>query len=465
MTKKRKTPELPEGNNTPLEQGTETTPAETPAAPPEKDTPPGEAPLPEENPQSGEVTPSVEGILSVEGTPSEEATLPEETAQFGETASPEEFTGDGVEILSAEKLTSEEPPADLEGDVPAEEPPEQDSTPSPAEAETDVPAFTGEEADTSAPLPPEEPKPPEPPEPKRPAAPEQKTFYQLDFHELDRDLTPEQRQEWNSIYASYRGRSALTGEIIGIDRHAISTRDKSTGAVKRQEMYCAIVVPFRVRILIPETEMWPRGEERPPFVLRNMVGARIDFIILHVDREGGFAIASRKQALSSRRYYFSTQPSMNKVGSRVKCCVLAVGPRRCLVSCYGHDVNLTQREMRYTAIPDLRDEYRPGQELDCIVKGYDREAGKLLLSVKETQPNPFDGAEQRHPLGSRRQAAIAGKYAGGVFCNLPDGAVCMCSYSYQYEDSAFAIGDKVILAIQHYDNAKKQIYGKIVAKW
>ncbi|MEG2679827.1 MAG: hypothetical protein RR949_07770, partial [Oscillospiraceae bacterium] len=269
----------------------------------------------------------------------------------------------------------------------------------------------------------------------------------------------------NSIYASFRGRSALTGEIIGIDRHAISTRDKATGVVKRQEMYCAIVVPFRVRILIPETEMWPRGEERPPFVLRNMVGARIDFIILHVDREGGFALASRKQALSSRRYYFSTQPSMNKVGARIKCGVLAVGPRRCLVSCYGHDVDLTQREMRYTAIPDLRDEYRPGQELDCIVKGYDREAGRLLLSVKETQPNPFDGAEQRHPLGCRRQAVIAGKYAGGVFCNLPDGAVVMCSYSYQYEDSAFAIGDKVILVIQHYDDVKKQIYGKIVAKW
>ncbi|MEG2421564.1 MAG: hypothetical protein RSB55_08430, partial [Oscillospiraceae bacterium] len=277
----------------------------------------------------------------------------------------------------------------------------------------------------------------EPHRPKKAAVPEQKSFYQLDFHELDRGLTPEQRQEWNSIYASFRGRSALTGEIIGIDRHAISTRDKATGVVKRQEMYCAIVVPFRVRILIPETEMWPRGEERPPFVLRNMVGARIDFIILHVDREGGFALASRKQALSSRRYYFSTQPSMNKVGARIKCGVLAVGPRRCLVSCYGHDVDLTQREMRYTAIPDLRDEYRPGQELDCIVKGYDREAGRLLLSVKETQPNPFDGAEQRHPLGCRRQAVIAGKYAGGVFCNLPDGAVVMCSYSYQYEDSAF----------------------------
>ena len=131
----------------------------------------------------------------------------------------------------------------------------------------------------------------------------------------------------------------------------------------------------------------------------------------------------------------------------------------------GKAIDLTQREMRYTAIPDLREQYHRGDALDCIVKEYDRESGKLVISVKETNPNPFDGAELRHPEGSRRQAEIAGKYAGGVFCNLPDGVVVMCSYSFHYDDAAFAIGDKVIVMLQRYDFGKKQIYGKIVAKW
>ena len=60
---------------------------------------------------------------------------------------------------------------------------------------------------------------------------------------------------------------------------------------------------------------------------------------------------------------------------------------------------------------------------------------------------------------------ISGKYAGGVFCNLPDGAVCMCSYSYQYEDSDFKIDDYVILRVQRFDDEKKQMYGKILSKW
>ena len=145
--------------------------------------------------------------------------------------------------------------------------------------------------------------------------------------------------------------------------------------------------------------------------------------------------------------------------------LLSVGPRRCLVECYGHDINLTQRELRYTAIPDLREEYHPGEELECVVTGFDPEKDDLQISVKATQSNPFDGAEQRHPVGSRRYATIAGKYGGGVFCNLPDGTVCMCNYSYQHEDSDFMVGDTVIVLVQRFAEEKRQMYGKIMSKW
>ena len=293
--------------------------------------------------------------------------------------------------------------------------------------------------------------------------PEKKSFYDLDFRALDQDLSPEQRQEWNTIYASFRSRSVMRGTIIGVDPHSMAVRSAQTGEVETKRMYCAVIVPFRARILLPETEMWAENDERPAFVLRNMPGAQIDFVITHVDREAGFAIGSRRLALHSRRYFFSTQP-LHQPGSRVACHVLAVGPRRCLVECYGYDVNLSQRDMSYAAIPDLREQYHPGDELTCVVKQFDRRAGTLEISVKETVPNPFDEASLRHPVGCRRRASIAGKYAGGVFCNLPDGAVVMCRYSFHYEDSDFKTGDTVMVVIQRYDEGKKQIFGKIVGR-
>ena len=123
-----------------------------------------------------------------------------------------------------------------------------------------------------------------------------------------------------------------------------------------------------------------------------------------------------------------------------------------------------QRDMSYAAIPDLREQYHPGDELICVVKQFDRKAGTFEISVKETVPNPFDEASLRHPVGCRRWASIAGKYADGVFCNHPDGAVVMCRYSFHYEDSDFKTGDTVMIVIQRYDEGKKQIFGKIVGK-
>ena len=56
----------------------------------------------------------------------------------------------------------------------------------------------------------------------------------------------------------------------------------------------------------------------------------------------------------------------------------------------------------------------------------------VLEQTERSVQVPIFGAERRHPVGSRRLAVIAGKYGGGVFCNLPDGVVCMCNYAYQY---------------------------------
>ena len=128
-------------------------------------------------------------------------------------------------------------------------------------------------------------------------------------------------------------------------------------------------------------------------------------------------------------------------------------------------MSLSQKDLTYIATPDLRTRYHPGQTLNCVLKEYDRREGQFWVSVKDTVDNPFFGALRRHPIGSRRQAVISGKYGGGVFCNLPDGTVCMCNYSYQHEDSDFLVGDTVILVVQRYAEEKKQMYGKILSKW
>ena len=366
-----------------------------------------------------------------------------------------------AEVVPTEASEDAEEPsyddADMTVDFAVESASQEDSLPDP-ETTAEV------EEDTSPPAaeaPPAEEQ--ELPAPK-PEMSDREKFFHLDFHKLDRNLSEEERREWNAIYASYRGGSPLSGTVIGVDMFSLNVRSRRTGEVRKRELSCAIVVPYRVRILIPETEMWS-GEGRPGMSRNHIMGATLSFNIIRVEGENGFALASRKSTRKTRRSYFAHRAELNAPGTRLKCRVIDVGPVRCTVECYGHDIRLTQKDLCYMSVSDLRAVYRPGQELDCVVTDYDTDADRLKISVKAALSDPFEGAERRHPVNSRRQAVISGKYAGGVFCNLPDGTVCMCSYAYQYEDSDFEIGDTVILTVKRFDSNKRQMYGKILSKW
>ena len=129
-------------------------------------------------------------------------------------------------------------------------------------------ALAGDDAPLLEPMPGEE-APPAPPLTDR------QSFFALDFHELDRGLSQEERQAWNSIYASFRGHSALSGTVIGADPLSMNVRSKETGQVERRTMYCVVVLVYRVPVYIPATEMW-MGEARPDYVLQNMMGSTID---------------------------------------------------------------------------------------------------------------------------------------------------------------------------------------------
>ena len=78
------------------------------------------------------------------------------------------------------------------------------------------------------------------------------TLSDLDRNKLDRELTDREREEWNEIYASLRSRTILTGTVVGIDTHSFKVRDRDTKRIEYREILCAVVIAYRVKVLIPE---------------------------------------------------------------------------------------------------------------------------------------------------------------------------------------------------------------------
>lgn len=289
-------------------------------------------------------------------------------------------------------------------------------------------------------------------------------FRDLDLTELDKDLSEEQIKEWNAIYASYRAGSVLTGRVVGIDTNTITLPNKETGENERVTINCLVVISYRVKVLIPEQQVWfDEATTRPGHVLRSMAGATIDYVITGIDRESDCCTASRRLAMGVRRRSFLKLTP--RAGRKVPVNILAVGATHLLATSGGFDMTLSQRDLSYGMINDLREKFHPGENRTAILKEYDDENKVLRVSVKEAEPHPFDGVEIRHPLNSRRASVISGKYKGGVFCKLEENLDCLCTYSQYQCDEDFDIGDQVIVVITKYDYPRKLVYGKIVAKW
>ena len=197
---------MPSDETPPEDAGSTAPPAEVP-----EEEPPGEGP--HETVEPGEAPPP--GGEEAEWPPAEGSAWPELTGDGGaetESHGPCEVVSVDLSAPVDASAVGAASPAEGEGDLPGD----------PAGGE--LPPRSGVEPHAEEIPPAPGDTPPEPTDRQK--------FYGLKFNRLDRDLTPDERQEWNSIYASYRGRSALTGTIIGIDPYSVRVRNPETGKWK-----------------------------------------------------------------------------------------------------------------------------------------------------------------------------------------------------------------------------------------
>ena len=78
-----------------------------------------------------------------------------------------------------------------------------------------------------------------------------RAFNATAFTELDRNLSDDEREEWNAIYASFSSRSLLRNTVIGLESIPFPTDDEP-----EQVLTCMVVMRHLVKVLIPLPLFW-----------------------------------------------------------------------------------------------------------------------------------------------------------------------------------------------------------------
>jgi small subunit ribosomal protein S1 len=196
-------------------------------------------------------------------------------------------------------------------------------------------------------------------------------------------------------------------------------------------------------------------------IIRGMLGAEIDFIVLEYDSISNIAIASRIEAMELRS---SIEIPKLKINDTVKVRIIAVGIKHILVDLYGKEVIIKAQNLKHTYVVNCKDIYKVGEYLKVKLKKLDIENSIYELSAKEFEENPFKNI--------RKYLVLNGEYTGtviafpkgnsGILVQLDNSNVTtLCRIPARF-NSYPHFNDKVLIKVTEINENKKFIYSYLM---
>lgn len=243
----------------------------------------------------------------------------------------------------------------------------------------------------------------------------------------------------------------LTSKISGIEDEYYK--------LKNENIPCAIVWYEDIKILVPATHLGVKKVNKS--IIRGMLGAEIDFIVMEIDTTSNIAIASRKDAMELRAELELPKLKVNDV---VKTRILAVGIKHILVELYGKEVIIKAENLQHTYIVNCKDYYTPGEYLKVRIKQIDIENNIFELSSKDFIENPYRNIRKYITEGGEytgRLIAFPKKNSGVIVQLDKTNITCLVRVPARFNNFPHYM-DNVLIRISEIKEDKKLIYGYLI---
>lgn len=253
------------------------------------------------------------------------------------------------------------------------------------------------------------------------------------------------------ILRSKEEKRILTGKISGIEDEYYKLKDKY--------IPCAIVWYEDVKVLISITHLSLKKESKS--LIRGMLGAEIDFIVLEYDEIANIAIGSRLAAMELRA---KIEIPKLKVNDFIRVRIIAVGIKHIIVDMYGKEIIIKADNLKHTYIVNCKSIYNVGDYLQVRIKNIDIQNSIFELSAKDLEENPFKNIRKYISLNGEYTATVIGfpKQNSGVLVQLDNSNVtCMCRIPARFNNYPHYM-DKVLIKVTEIKENKKFIYGYLM---
>src|SRR5437660_5398706 len=193
------------------------------------------------------------------------------------------------------------------------------------------------------------------------------------------------------------------------------------------------------------------------------VGQEIDIVVLDINREKERVSLGLKQKLANP---WDTIERKYPVGARVKGRVVNLVPYGAFVELEpGVEGLVHVTELSWTKrIAKPSDVLKPGQDIEAVVLGINREEQKISLGVRQLEANPWDKALEKYPPGTKVKGKIRNLTSYGAFIELEEGLDGMIHVSdiswtrkINHPSEVLKKGDEVEAVVLEIDKGNQRI--------
>ncbi|MEE9541839.1 MAG: S1 RNA-binding domain-containing protein [Candidatus Bipolaricaulota bacterium] len=120
-------------------------------------------------------------------------------------------------------------------------------------------------------------------------------------------------------------------------------------------------------------------------------------------------------------------------------------------------------EIAWKNLPVPPPEYKVGDKVKTKIIGFDKEKGKISLSIKRLRPDPWKGISERYPVGARVKGEIVSVTDFGAFVQLEqdiEGLIHVSELSWGYPEKpaeVVAEGDELEVVVLSCDEAAHRV--------
>ena len=215
-----------------------------------------------------------------------------------------------------------------------------------------------------------------------------------------------------------------------------------------------------IRAFLPGSHL---GDDLPSSI-DELRGQRIKLKILELSRRDKNLVVSHKAYIKEqeRERRMALFDSLEK-GQEIEGTIRSIVDFGLFVDIGGFEGLAHRSEIAWKDLPVPPAEYKVGDTVKVKVIDFDREKGKVSLSIKRLRPNPWDGISDRYPVGTQVTGAIVSVTDFGAFVEIEqdvEGLVHVSELSWGHPESPKDVvseGDEVTVVVLNCDAAARRI--------